>query len=81
MFAVECAGWQCVTGIGVWGVSEGQRRVGRSRRRLGRYNEFLRFSTCWAYLDRYRFFLFICSACQCLPRVFCVFGAAQTAFQ
>ena len=31
--------------IGV-GVSEGQRKVGTSWRRLGRYNEYLRFSTC-----------------------------------
>ena len=39
-----------------WEVSEGQRRVRMSQRWLGRYNEFLRFSTCLAYLFRLRLF-------------------------
>ena len=52
-----------------------------SRRRLGRYNEFLRFSTCWAYLDRFRLFYLstalgdILGRSTCRPRVFCVFSA------
>ena len=64
-----------------WGVSEGQRRVGTSRRQLGRYNEFLRFSTCRAYLDRFRHFYLsvalgdILGRSTCRPRVFCVCSA------
>ena len=52
-----------------------------SRRRLGRYNEFLRFSTCWAYLDRFRLFYLstalgdILGRSTCRPCVFCVFSA------
>ena len=52
-----------------------------SRRRLGRYNEFLRFSTCRAYLDRFRHFYLsvalgdILGRSTCRPRVFCVSSA------
>ena len=64
-----------------WEVSEGRRRVGMSRKRLGRYNELLGFSTCWAYLDKLRLFYLsaalgdILGRFTCRPRVFCVFSA------
>ena len=64
-----------------WRISERQRRVGASRRRLRRYNEFRRFFTCWAYLDRYRLFYLsvalgdILGWSTCRPHVFKHFDA------